>query len=610
MPNTPEDAILNKVKLLRFRAWLECGDWEQKGGKIEWKPKAAKDNPRFPITSCEISVSLNAIPIATVTIAAGRCLKNEPGEPKTSPIHSKEGAEWLLSMPNMTAVKIIFRPLTGDKKEHVIFTGFIQQPSQSFTYSNTEITLTLVHWLFALDANPVITESLHPSSIPSYTQSLLSSLELSGTGANRSVTRKAITQLGVAHTYVTMGQANVTQDIMNEGILPVLRELSQIAITYSPWSDDVNRKLLKPALPITADDILNSKVIFDSNSGNSIPLRVFGGHTNSEFQNLPWTDEIKAAKIEEWILSKWLETDYKTLYANSVWASLLHYAAQFSFMLVPRVHELRFIPKWFTSTIKKVEDVKELTGATVVNATWEYARPICGVIICRTREIKSEAGENVGNQQNGQSGNTQPVLSVLESKFGDMYYGVYKPPDNLRNFNGNGTLLVREAPAWADLTSVVDTSKTSNSMNQQSASKQKPEPEPFETFANLLAEEAYWDESFGGRIMEVICPLRFDIIPGSTVRVSSRVGTDIRSRGRAGNKGTDSLEVTYVGFVKRMSLTFDTINATAASNYTLTHVRNASVESKAIVQTRHPYFKVDKPFSHASWTADECKTID
>jgi hypothetical protein len=140
----------DKVKLLRFRAWLECGDWAEQGGEYVWK--SVKPEVKIPITSCEISVNLNAVPIASVTVATGRKLsssKDSLAAPEISPIHNAEYAKRLLSMPNMQSVRIFFRPLPSNTDEkHVIFDGFVWQPAQSFTYSNTEITLTLVFCLF------------------------------------------------------------------------------------------------------------------------------------------------------------------------------------------------------------------------------------------------------------------------------------------------------------------------------------------------------------------------------------------------------------------------------------------------------------------------------
>jgi len=54
-------------------------------------------------------------------------------------------------------------------------------------------------------------------------------------------------------------------------------------------------------------------------------------------------------------------------------------AGLFDFILVPRVHELRFIPKWW---LPAMDEIKLLKGTISIHPDWQYARPIgAGVLV-------------------------------------------------------------------------------------------------------------------------------------------------------------------------------------------------------------------------------------
>ncbi len=120
-------------------------------------------------------------------------------------------------------------------------------------------------------------------------------------------------------------------------------------------------------------------------------------------------------------------------------------------------------------------------------------------------------------------------------------------------------------------------------------------------FYDTLAEEADWDEAYKGRKADVVCPIRFDVCPGSTVRI--RTGGDVRLEAR----NADQLATEFVGFVLSMKLTFDTINASASAQYALTHIRDIDTQNDLL--EHHPVYQCG-PFSNATWTKKRFKTIE
>jgi hypothetical protein len=544
----------SKIKVLRFRSWLECEGDNNKPTK-------------FPITSFVISAGCNAVPDATVTIATGERLG---GGGEFSPIHNKDAAKLLLNVSLMSKARILFRNLDESDKTHVIFEGFVWQAARSYSFANTEVSVTLIHWLAALDAHSALNASVHPASVPSFTQQMFMLSLNPGTGTNT----KASGIVGIAKSLEKVLAANPPKDFIADYIITMLSWLRTEAENNAVWSAQFVKSLLSSGLPLSAKDAL---------------LRLKGG--GGTFPILKFTQEVLDASVLDRIQKVLIEGDLARYRTNTLWSSLVFFASQFSFMLVPRVHELRFIPKWFAPKI--IEEVKNLKEVVVVGATWEHARPISGAVIIPGEINLSGTGVN---QSKGEQ-------VTVNSTYADAYYGHYFPGKGKDSKSTvKGTLLLREAPNWALPTYTVNLSLEKHDTTQGNKTEVSPAP-PISynaSFSELIAQEAYWDESLKGRIMEIMCPLRFDVCPGSIVQVSTGIGRHVHVQ-------DDALNVTYFGFVKSMRLTFDTINASATAQYTVTHAH--SQDENDNLSEKHPYYDC-KPFSCASWTENAVKTIE
>jgi hypothetical protein len=78
---------------------------------------------------------------------------------------------------------------------------------------------------------------------------------------------------------------------------------------------------------------------------------------------------------------------------------------------------------------------------------------------------------------------------------------------------------------------------------------------------------------------------------------------DVRLR----HRDQDQLTTEYVGFVQGVKMAFDTINATASAQYTLSHLRDID-EQKNLLKN-HPIYNC-APFSNATWTKTRFKTVE
>ena len=559
------------IEIIRFRAWLEIRDTpESDQGTV------------FPITSASIIASLNSIPVATVTIATGTRLQDG----RLSPIHEEQGQR-LRNPETWPWAKIHFRNLQTDETA-VIFEGFADSSGHNFSFSSTEITLTIRHWLYALDAHPCISSITHPSSVAAFTQMLFyKSLPGStGTGGDHDqksglVFRQMLDELFLA------GVEGFSKDIIQNGILESLRLLTKLSEYYTPW--DIaglidEEKILKSDVPLSIDSILNDRI----KSGDTSNAQL----QSNEFPILKIQSRYDSDAISERMFDALMASDSESFQLNSLWAALIQLASAFGFMLVPRVHELRFIPKWFTP---QIVSPKVLKGIVSSNGTWEYSRSIGAAIVLPT----SVAGKGI-------SAIDTPGMHSLEDGSAMSVYGVYTPPHEKP-----GTLLIRQRSDWAGEVSFPGLVNNPYTMDQKESSRdttttddQVPTAEKeadSRSFYTALAEEAYWDEILKGRRTDLVCPIRFDVCPGSTVKV--RNSGDIRLR----SQEKDRLATEFLGFVLSVRMTFDTINASASSQYKLSHVRDAGSENDIL--EHHPIYQCG-PFSSASWTKDRFKTIE
>jgi hypothetical protein len=506
-----------------------------------------------------------------------------------------------LDVSRLSWATVNFRNLAdiADKTvaDAIIFAGFIWQASQSYSQSNTEVSVTLVHWLAALDAHPAISALTHPSSIPSYTQQLYAATMNETTSDASAGTNASATLQGRVERLLN----NVTlhqSDFIQNGVLNSLEILKHQAQVFQKWHTRFQGDRLDSGFPTDLDADIFPRLQAGTNGS--------GAAVADKFPKMPWIPAVENANIAGLIKAVFLGNNFDKYRQDSLWSTLLFFAAQFSFMLVPRALTLHFIPKWFAPYITPEgstpegstpktglpeEIIKNIQEAAIVGANWDHARPIAGAVIIPAVIHVPGTGAQDTNQP-------QPKKPTITDSFTNAYYAHYFPEDK----HIRGTVLFREPPDWAKQTMYhhcfLDDHTPGGGTAQPKASSN--EKVHYEQFSELLAQEAYWDEALKGRRMEVVCPLRFDICPGSTIKVSTGVGRDKRLK-------NDALTVDYYGFVLNMRLTFDTINASATAQYTLTHARTKE-ENKYLLKT-HPYYNCP-PFAHAPWTRDEVKTID
>lgn len=566
---------MSNIEIIRFRSWLEIGGHPD-------GPEDGSEGSVFPITSAAITASLNSIPVATVTIATGKRLQDG----KASPIHGEAGAV-LRNPKTWPWARLYFKNLQTAETA-VVFEGFVEHSGQSYSFASTEVPLTIRHWLYALDAHPCISTVTHPSSVSVYTQMLYYKSLPGSTGTGGTADQKAGLVFRQMMDAVYMaGMDGFAEDVIENGVIETLKALTRFSEYYTPWDISAmidEKKILKPDIPLSVETILEKRI----KTGDTSSARP----AKDRFPILKVQSQNDSNAIVQRMFESLMNMDVESYQLNSLWAAIVQLAAKFSFMIVPRVHEVRFIPKWF---MPKLAKIRQLRGVVSSNGSWEYSRPIGAAIVLPT----SIDGK-------GLTAVDTPGMHSLEHDSAMATYGIYVPPDG-----APGTLLVRQRADWAGEVSFPGLVRNPQNMDQKEANEGtattddgKPAAQKEADgrgFYEALAEEAYWDEVLKGRRADIVCPIRFDLCPGSTVRV--KTGGDIRLESRS----QDRLTTEIVAFVLSMRITFDTINASASSQYTLTHVRDIDVQEEML--DHHPVYQCG-PFSNATWTKKRFKTIE
>jgi hypothetical protein len=552
------------MEVLAFRMWLEV---EIPDTTVNSPDGDAMKSVKFPITNLTITASLNSIPTATVGLAVGIDMKTNT----VGIIHTADGKS-LLQPFSYTYGKIYFRNLISgtshiavDEKGEVIFEGYINSTAESYSMAGTSVVLTMIHWAYGLDACPACNTIVHPLSSSDFSSMFYAhNVKTRAAGpSNNAADSAAVTTLSL----IVSGKLNgeeLRNDVIENGLLAVLKILNS-------WSDashlhviaDIStrngqRLEFDAGLKIKIAEILNTRL----KTGDSTDAAGTYGLPQGVFPVLKLKHEGKQGdQIINAMYKDFFSAPAKELLMNSLWSSMVSKAGRFGFMIVPRVLEVRFITKRY------VHDTAypHVANPVVIQASVVHPRPIRAVITMPSALVSQ------GDKPNA-----------------PLHYGKY-----VSTTAKSGTLLIRNRPEWAanvPQMNLVATARSGDS-TELATKDNRPAFVADNGFYDRLAEEAYWDTMFEGSQMVAVGPLRFDVCPGTMVKVIGFY-----------NPVTPSSSDSYLGMVTTVKFTLDMEQATAITQYSLSHVRAEGNKLNDTAATaEHPIYDC-KPFSGATWT--------
>lgn len=495
------------------------------------------------IISMSASFALNTIPTASLVVAVGNRVDGAGSVTKAT-IHD---AKKKLKMRNPVTVTLEIIPGSGDTSKlqsgrYTVFEGFYAGIGYQRSHNNANYVLNLIHWLDDLNNSSAINGNWFPGVPFDYAQQALYDAKDKLTAVGPAP------DIGVRVAKV----ANLQEDLWGKVIKPIFEELADFA-------GGAVQKIFPPG---------NS--VADKNSAAKKALdRIPGASPNY----VPLSMKIDAAaeqNIANSIASYFSKTIGESFAQNSIWGKLVsEYASDFMFAISPAV-------EWATP-IPFCGGLRWSAGDPVIQAS-EY----------------SYASFNANTAQLIESVNVYyPLVSetglLQQGQPPNLKLSYYRPcaeyPGGLPE-NTPGLKLFKDPPRWATelgssgLTAAnsVGNSRTTGSpagggtTNPPGVSTPAEAVKAIQPVMKNFAQHWYMTEILKQRYGEMSGPLRFDIAPGSIVKI------EMPRRDRA--QESEPEDYLYVSIMS-VSFVINAERATAGTSFAIAHTKTEEEISAA-----------------------------
>lgn len=464
----------------------------------------------------------NAIPSAQISIPAG-FLMTAPDQVSAahSPIAealsdrvqvtvyativtaAREGAEFLEAWP---------------KGKFVIFEGTAVGTSwQTTVEGSVEFTVALEHWLNALTFGSSVSRTFNPENPAQFTFAAV--LAAGGGGA---VTPEMLVS-GVAEGFITSTTIEKDMwagDVKGQGIRAFMLEMTENESIDSPAFQQVPDQQLTVQGPnLAARAALERFEPRESDTGKyrcgvPLALNVAGS-----------TDLSSVARA----IAKDIAADTNLTLANSTyWDMLLKYAQSYMLAIIPLVDKALLVP--YVPTLKTVYKTIKAEDYEASTRTMEASRGVRGVGLYGGKEYEASAdvlsGAGIDYKALGIGGyfidpeRTQGTFLLLQAPpwAADVPYDPWADS----SLGGGGA---RPFPSAVNPGTPVGGGDAAGLLGGGTVTVAAQSPIRAATdrvpFMNRLAEAMYGAEAVRGRSIDIMGRLRFDICPGSIVRLES-----------------------------------------------------------------------------------------
>lgn len=528
---------------------------------------------RYPCTEVGLNYGLNMVPTARCGIASGR----EIASGVLSRIHQGWDAQG-----DLPSARVIFRATGKYDAEHdwpdqevVLFDGYAVGVGYSKNQGQVRPEVRLSHWLSDLDFASALSANTHLQSISQYTYPAALRPRWAGQTAIPSLSIAAFQFGGMIQS------ATITEDLWGQVFKPVLGELaSQEPLKLSGTinqcfsGDFKNHELIERALQR-----------IEGMTGTGSPLdRPLSPYTPKlSFDNTPFgqLEGQLVDAIQEFIS----HTAIHSLSGQTIWNLLIsHYASNLLFGIVPQPEKAFMIP--VNPCFREYGKVIAANDYNVVQMQMNRERPLRGVGL-RCGTFWSTAVNNAGDA----------------SATADVGIGGCFAPPQLASLKG--LVKVVRAPLWIEKlgsagynagatsgatnhntigTATTPVSNPDASRNGHPAKAKKSDSfKSASEIAGAYAQYLYLLESLRGRSATVSGKLRFDIAPGSMVRIQAA----------SHHQGT-SLTDDVVGCVAGLSIGLNAESGQAGTGFQISYPRTIREnQTELMSMPYHPIYNTN-----------------
>lgn len=484
------------------------------------------DTVTLPLVSFSSNFALNEIPEAACTVGVGRDTGSD-GALTYAPIHKA------FDIRRLQAAQVYFYPIGQETKDKdwpdaafLVFDGYITSVRRTKSMGKYQVDISLTHWLFDLACSSAVSGNSHVTNPGD-----MASAAVFGTGADdgSSYTSSLEGLNDAAYNQITFDFWGVIKTIFSA----YAQNESKPVIQLTNCIDDItarnNARALKALQRIEGPDFTK---------GNTTAKNyVFGKPLEFDFADLDGTIPLSiATTLNDELIKSYAETSFWTKLAAQ-------FCPLFGMAVVPMI-----------DTALVIADTPLLKPANGIGIKTIYAEDYDSEVMSGTMERQLAAVVVVASGSGGATGATDGQNKDVVG----CYVTDSQDPD--------GVVLYTGTPPWLNVIAKedlpnpgVDTTAATNNLRD---------------VFNKWAKEVYIKNVLRGRNQTISGRLRFDIAPGTLVRVSSARESVILPEEAATQE--DNLGGDTYGQVVRVSVFINADAPAAGTSFLLTNVRTLS----------------------------------
>lgn len=552
----------------------------------------------LPVASCSMNYAVSELPSCSVQLALGKNV-SRPGvqEAALSDLLDRSG------MPKAELEVKVIGDWTSKQRWNeewqVVFEGRLVSESTSITRGRANLSLTLVHWLADLQSGTVLPSYAHPASNHNPLNSIVS---FGGRPGDNTPGPSMIGSFADANALVT--RSDFTEDLWANGIKSMIANLLTTELEFagelaSRTCFDVVDRPIKPSQKLKdAFKRIEGPVTDTGGANDGGDASSLGSDYSKYAKPLSFTDAAQDFGIQTYISQTITHDPTNTFQTSNLWELLIRrLLPRFGLAIIPRVKSAIIAPYLpalrptfehaiHAGDIRQIDDVKKLKRLAKASfiylpgkAAWG-ADP--GILGDDARGFTGCFYPDDPDTGSSMLYAKPPAWLVMAAKMGGGaadYVNTENGVPRIRGGAGNPA-----ADADADLTTAAEATNLAS--------------------AELLDKYAairYYTERLRGHSVTVHGKLRFDIAPGSVVRIQMRLD-DIQ--------GLGGQLVNLVGYVERITTVIDANRKEAMTSFKLGSIRTEEQnESDKFTIAEEPLFGTGEPFTGCSlldeYTYDE-----
>jgi len=482
------------------------------------------------VTSISCSFAPNALPSATLIIPLGR-------EGRTG--MQSYGHLLAATFSNPIPVKVYISinsystTVTGLRPAgtYLLFSGFIIGAAYKKTATGTQLEITAIHWAVATTFSSMLSSQLSPNSAFDLSFALPFRVG-NGVGPD------------VATAFENFFKSNMT-DLWSEGIQPFIAALLSEGRFAPTKTVTCLNELIK-------NDNKNDtcKTIFNTGFLGQLQFKAgFAGNIAQDIHN----DLLEAVGDTKGIT--------RFMAANTVWSFLESLAKRYFFSIIPFPDAVKIVP-----TIDVMRNAwtprfgYSILLEDIISIVPQYvATPPVRAVVCYG---------NMESESNAANAGDSPIAwSCFVGRDSGMIFYMPLPPYIQMEVTATTKNAVNDIGKKAIGTAVAPKSRVRNKQENKDRSD----------FAQLY----YTRLVLQNRKATIACPLRFDICPGSTIRI---IGPSVAYVADVGEP--------FYGYVNEVKYSIDCQNKIAATIYKLSYLRSEQENAQdAYSLAEHPLYQ-------------------